>query len=234
MTVLALESSTALGSVALLRDGVVLGEESSLKQRSHSEFLNSALSRLAFSLNLHLSEVDIIAVSVGPGSFTGVRVAGGLAKSLAYSLKKEIWAVDSLSVLASMMGSNFVGQVFSGINAYKNMMYCSCFLQSGAVFGPTTVELNDIDQFINTHFPTGLINYVGDSMDLVFQNLSHGVKVRMTASMPQIEHPTAAAVGQLYFNNAFRGQTMDWKSFVPLYLRSSEAEENLRLKASES
>jgi tRNA threonylcarbamoyladenosine biosynthesis protein TsaB len=234
MTVLALESSTALGSVALLRDGRVLGEESSLKQRSHSEFLNSALSRLAFSLKMSLSEVDMIAVSVGPGSFTGVRVAGGLAKSLAYSLKKEIWAVDSLSVLASMLGPHFIGQVFSGINAYKNMMYCSCFLKSGTALGPTTVDLNDIDRFLTTHFPEGLIHYVGDATDLVFDHLSHGTKVRMTTASPRIEHPTAAAVGELYFSSVYKGQTLDWKSFTPLYLRGSEAEENLRLKASES
>lgn len=225
MLVLALESSTALGGVALIRDGHVLAQESSLRQRSHAEFMNPALAKVIQSQNLTLADVDLIAVSRGPGSFTGIRVAGNMAKALAYALGKKIWIVDSLSVLASQI--HWTEPTLVGLNAFKNMIYASLYQDRTRMVGPVALPLATLSESLKSQFASTDITYVGDAFSLVAD--TNGIRLSMASGAS--DYPTAALLGNLYFQNPNVGQTISWDQFLPLYLRESEAEENLRLKS---
>ncbi len=232
MITLAIESSTAMGSVALLDGDLLLGEEQSLIQRSHSEFLNSAISRILIQNNLSLSHVDWIACSPGPGSFTGVRVASSLAKTLAYSLDKKIWSVDSLEILAAFDPQIDQPQKLVAINAFKNMVYYSLYLGTKKILGPQVIELSLLEDSIGLIFPSGSIHFCGDTFDLLPSFLSEVMTSRLIPpSHSALIHPTASVLGSLSHQRPEVGQTLDWISFQPLYLRASEAEENLRLRA---
>lgn len=234
MITLAIESSTALGSVALLDGAEIIGEERSLIQRSHSEFLNSAIERIFKTNTLLLSTIDRIACSPGPGSFTGVRVATSLAKTLSYSLKKPIWSVDSLEVLAAFDTQLDSPQKIVLINAFKNMGYFSLYRGEQKILGPDVVEFSSLEGIITKNFPDGSIHFVGDCFELFLQYASKSLASRsISPSHASLVYPTAAVLGSLSHQRPEVGLTLDWISFKPLYLRASEAEENLRLRDAE-
>lgn len=234
MITLAIESSTAMGSVALLDGNVLLGEEQSLIQRSHSEFLNSAIARILEGTQLSLSSIDRIACSPGPGSFTGVRVASSLAKTLSYSLKKSIWSVNALEVLAAFDQQLESPQRLVMINAFKNMGYFSLYKGTKKLSGPAVVEFSSLEKVVNSIFPVGLVHFAGDCFDLFTQYASESLVSRVISpSHSALIYPTASVLGSLSHQRPEIGLTLDWISFQPLYLRASEAEENLRLRDAE-
>src|SRR5437868_12256809 len=105
MIVHAMETSTQLGGVAVIKDGQVLATESSLRQKSHSEVLNRFVQNCLTKANLKLTDIDAFAVGQGPGSFTGIRVAANAGKSFSYVYSKPLVTIDSLVLLAAAVKS---------------------------------------------------------------------------------------------------------------------------------
>ncbi len=105
MIVLGIETSGRSGSVAVVRDQVVLAEtELSATGRRHARTLVPEIGLLLKELNLKMSELDGVAVSIGPGSFTGLRVGIVCAKTLAYALQAPLIAVDTFLAVAANSG----------------------------------------------------------------------------------------------------------------------------------
>ena len=107
MQILALETSTELGSCALWRDGEVL-ERTCPTGRSHSETLLPLVRELLAEAGLKVSQLDAIAFGVGPGAFTGLRVACGGAQGLAVAAGLPLIPVTSLETIASLAGAERV------------------------------------------------------------------------------------------------------------------------------
>ncbi|WP_240421051.1 tRNA (adenosine(37)-N6)-threonylcarbamoyltransferase complex dimerization subunit type 1 TsaB [Paenibacillus periandrae] len=99
-TLLAIDTSTSSMSVALTRDGELLGELNSNAERNHSIHLLPHIQQVLASAGLHSRDVDAFAVGIGPGSYTGVRIGVTVAKTLAWTHKKVLLAVSSLEALA--------------------------------------------------------------------------------------------------------------------------------------
>lgn len=227
MIVLATESSTAQGSIAIIKDDKVLASESSMQQRAHSEYINPAIERCLKKANLSLAQIDLYAASTGPGSFTGIRVAGNVIKSLAYSFEKPMIAVDSLSLLAKPALSKSQN-ILCIINAYKNMVYYSVYSGQALKEGPAVVKVADLEtvlQGLNSD-----ILCLGDGYNAYEKVLSPNLKSRLMRDQKFSDYPSAETLGLEAVALAKLNKTIEWKSFVPLYLRASEAEENLRLK----
>jgi tRNA threonylcarbamoyladenosine biosynthesis protein TsaB len=100
MLCLALDTSSSITAVALLRDERVLAEDDSPAEQKHAETLLPRVQAVLKGGGCSLQQLDLIAVGVGPGSFTGLRVGLATAKGLALSLGTPIRGVSSLSVLA--------------------------------------------------------------------------------------------------------------------------------------
>ena len=84
MLILAIDSTAKIGSAALMRDGVVLGEITLNTGNTHSETLLPSVEFLLRAANLTVSEIDVFACASGPGSFTGVRIGAATVKGLAF------------------------------------------------------------------------------------------------------------------------------------------------------
>ncbi|MDE2440195.1 MAG: tRNA (adenosine(37)-N6)-threonylcarbamoyltransferase complex dimerization subunit type 1 TsaB [Betaproteobacteria bacterium] len=121
MLILALETSTELGSCALWRDGSVV-ERICPEKRPHSETLLPLLRELLSESGLRIGDLDAIAFGVGPGAFTGLRVACGAAQGLAVAGNVPLIPVTSLETMATQLGAERVlalldarmGEVYSG------------------------------------------------------------------------------------------------------------------------
>jgi len=227
--ILAIESSSRLASVALLEDDRVLGELSSDNPKTHSEFLNAAIEKLLQDAGRKIRELSLIAVGNGPGSFTGIRVAVNIARAFGCLLQIPVFAVDSLSILQFQSGPDCICMT----NAFKNNVYLAVFRGGHALLKPCAVPLSQLEA---TLLALGLSEptlCVGDAFDHYQSFLSPRLKSVLGRNTSHQDFPLATTLGKIackknHFSQQSQSPTLDWKSVIPLYLRGSEAEENLQ------
>lgn len=242
MKILAFESSTKLGSVALVENGVCTFSKRSTVQRSHSEVLHQFVYEILSAANIKLSDIDCFAAGCGPGSFTGIRVSLNTAKAFSYSFQKPMVVIDSLQNLAHLNWNHVLSdpqglraqtkgldvRILSLINAYKNMGYYAIHSfspegESQLLQGPGVIQMKDIENLLAEPILT-----VGDGF-LAYQGfLPDSIRTKMLRPNGVIDDPTAEGLGVLANRLISQGLTLDWKSVKPLYIRSSEAEETKR------
>ena len=99
--ILAINSSASSGSIALAKDGKIVQVSYLDIKRTHSERLMPMIDLALKQNNLHIADLDLICVAIGPGSFTGIRIAMATAKGISYSHKIPILPFDNLSLLAA-------------------------------------------------------------------------------------------------------------------------------------
>jgi tRNA threonylcarbamoyladenosine biosynthesis protein TsaB len=126
MLLLALDTSTFIGTVAVVRDGELLSEWSASVRATHGETLLPHVARAVELAGIELAAVDVFAVGLGPGSFTGVRIGVATAKGLALALKKPILGISSLRVLARgfAVGQGVLAPV---LDAHKGEVYAALY-----------------------------------------------------------------------------------------------------------
>lgn len=230
MLVLAIESSTKLGSVALFNKSILLASRKTLLQRSHSEFLNVAIQEILVETKRDLRNIELFATTLGPGSFTGLRVSGNITKTLSYVFKKKMWVVDSLSVLKYQ--SKRSENILACINAFKNMVYVSTWSKVGGRSPPAAVNINEINAYLTQFFAKEPFHIIGDGFLLIESQLKKS-ELQYSYDPIACNEPTAESLGEMAVQANPEGRSLDWNLYSPLYIRSSEAEENLRLTASE-
>lgn len=125
MLILAIDTATKIGSVALYEDKTgIIGEINLYVKVNHSNVIMKAVDSLFDLSGYTIKDVDKIAVTTGPGSFTGIRIGVAIAKGLAYSLKKPIIGINELDVLAET-GEEREGLIVPLIDVRKERVYYS-------------------------------------------------------------------------------------------------------------
>ena len=122
MVVLAVECSTPTGSICLCEDFKVLHSVRWKRKRSHGEVLSPHIDEALKSQGLVMGDINHFAVGIGPGSFTGIRVALASVKALAYATGKKVFVLDSLRILAEGIHTS-TSHLVCVQNAYSNLMY---------------------------------------------------------------------------------------------------------------
>ena len=122
---LGIETSNAPLSVAIVKDGKVLVEVVQNVKLTHSVGAMPAIEEVFTKASLQPADIDAIAVSEGPGSYTGVRIGVTMAKTLAWSLQKPLVGVSSLKALAAN-ARIFNGIICSLFDARRQKCICSC------------------------------------------------------------------------------------------------------------
>lgn len=227
MKVLALETSTAMGGAALVAEGQVIAQESSLRSKSHTENISVFAEECLKKANLTLQDIDVFAVGLGPGSFTGIRVAANAGKTYAYCYNKPMVAIDSLTLLAEQTRGSGHKTVLSIINAYKNMVYFGLFDMTGSepkyIKGPDAVPVRYLKQHIEQD-----VLVVGDGWEAYNEYFPEELRGLCKRDTTYPDLPSASTLAKMAEVKAERGETIQWKSFTPLYIRASEAEETKR------
>lgn len=231
MIILSCETSTLLGSVAVLEDGAVIGYEESMRQGSHSDMLNIFIEKALAQAQRKLSDVDVFVSGIGPGSFTGIRISLNTIKSFGYCYRKPVIGVNSLKTLAlenikTVSGTEYEKcPVISMINAYKNMAYVSTHqLKNGELIelkAPEVVRVQNLSGYITEESVI-----CGDAFKTYEAYLTSELKSKMIRPAQVVDEPTAAAAARWAHDHLETKQ--NWNELIPLYLRASEAEENLK------
>lgn len=131
MMILSIDTATPSASVAFVDDGRILAECLLTGQKNHSERLLQIIDTLFDWTGISRESIDCIAVSIGPGSFTGLRVGISTAQGLAFALDKPLTGVPSLEVVASQTTGD--GLVSPMIDARKQQVYASLYRRTGSV-----------------------------------------------------------------------------------------------------
>jgi tRNA threonylcarbamoyladenosine biosynthesis protein TsaB len=158
--ILNIETSTKNCSVALAKDGeAVVCKEIAEMGYSHAEKLHVFIEEILSEANLQFSDLNAIAVSQGPGSYTGLRIGVSAAKGLCYALDIPLIAVDTLEVLASQISIE-EGMIIPMIDARRMEVYSAIFDKNYQKIRDTKAEILTEESFSDFN---QMIYFVGDS-----------------------------------------------------------------------
>jgi tRNA threonylcarbamoyladenosine biosynthesis protein TsaB len=223
MLTLAVDTSTQSGSVALLNSDSVLAECLINVGINHSETLLPAIEKILSVAGTEIAEVDLFALTVGPGSFTGLRVGASTVKGLALVADKPVVGVSSLDALALNVANSTI-LICPMLDARKKEVYTALYrpdrrgipekIVGEMVVDPETF-LKDIDEEII---------FLGDGARNYCELIKEILTDRSNFALSHLQYIKASAVGLLGMNKFIEGDILDIMTFTPQYLRLSEAE----------
>jgi tRNA threonylcarbamoyladenosine biosynthesis protein TsaB len=149
--ILQIETATTVCSVALAKDGNIIGVKQLDERNIHAEIITLFIDELITGAGIQYADVDAIAVSCGPGSYTGLRIGVSTAKGLCFALDKPLIAIETLAAMAE--GIIEEGQTDTGlllcpmIDARRMEVYTALFDTAGNVVKPTAAEIIDDNSF---------------------------------------------------------------------------------------
>ena len=230
MKYLVLEGSAAAASCALLEDQKVLGEFFVNIPQTHSQTLLPMAEGLLKTCGTAPGELDFFAVTRGPGSFTGLRIAIAAAKGLAMAAGKPCVGVSTLEGLARNL-AGFEGTAAAVMDARCSQLYAGLFsLEGGEVIRAEedcAISIQELGEKLERIKKPVFL--VGDGAELCYNKLmetkSAGDRLRLAP--PHLRYQRAAAVGAAALAAWIRGEALDAGELVPAYLRLPQAEREL-------
>ena len=225
MKILALDSSGIVASVAIVEDDNLLAEYTVNYKKTHSQTLLPMLDEVAKMVELDLSTIDVIAVSAGPGSFTGLRIGSATAKGLALALNKEIVSVPTVDALAyNMWGCRDL--VCPLMDARRNQAYTGLYRFSDGkmdtLIKQCVVQIDEIIDKINKEGQK--VIFLGDGGPVFKEYIRENITVPYDFAPAMCNKQRASAVaclGQILFGE---GKAVPAYEHKPEYLRLSQAE----------
>jgi tRNA threonylcarbamoyladenosine biosynthesis protein TsaB len=153
--IIQIETATVACSVALAKDGEVLGVKLVNERNRHAEVVTLFAEELIKEAGLTYNDLDAIAISSGPGSYTGLRIGTSTAKGLCFALDKPLIAIETLQSMASGI-INREGYVYDEdmllcpmIDARRMEVYTAIFTTTGETIKSTAAEIIDENSFSN-------------------------------------------------------------------------------------
>lgn len=229
MKILGIDSSGNVASVSLLSDGVLMGEYSINNKLTHSQTLLPMVDAMLQTAGVEPEELDAIAISAGPGSFTGLRIGAATAKGLAQALEIPVVKVPTLAALAYNLAgvSGLVcpvmdarrGQVYAGVYRYEGEQLVSTVSEQAVDMGELLDMLNEKGE---------PVTFLGDGVPVQRELIAQKCRVpyRLAPSHLALQHAGSVAVlasrAEVYGDLGV--EQMAAAAFAPEYLRVSQAE----------
>ena len=225
MKLLAIESSGQVAGAAVLQDNQILAELTLNNKMTHSQTLLPMIAQLQELLDLDLDTLDAIAVSKGPGSFTGLRIGAATAKGLGLALEKPIIAVPTVDALAfNLAGTK--GLICPLMNARRNQTYTGIYRFSGTeteiLREQCCVSLAEILADLNLRGEE--VTFLGDGVSVFREQIEEVCTVPHMYAASHLSLQRAGALAVLAAQYFARGETVSADDFAPSYLRLPQAE----------
>jgi len=209
MTILAIDTCLDACSVAVASDGRTLARASETMARGHQERLAPMAQAMMTTAGLAFADLDRVAVTVGPGSFTGLRVGLAFAKGLALALDIPCVGIGTLEALAASAEAG-AGFVASCIDAHRGQVYLQAFIDGQAVMAPDVLPVAIAAARLAELWPGGPATLVGSGAPLLGRVIPGA---RLEPDRP----PDPVAVARLAAVVRSPGLP------IPLYLRAPDA-----------
>jgi len=220
MKILAFDSSSKALAIAVVEDDQLLGEIRLNLKKNHSTTLMTSIDFLLAQMDLEGSNIDRIAVAQGPGSYTGLRLAVTVAKTLAWSMHKELVGLSSLYALAGAVKTE--GLVVPVLDARRGNAYAAAYRGAEAVLPDQHCKFSDFLISVKEQFPDEAVTFTGELSNFKEDILAAGFEESQMILDNQAALPSAYALARL----AEKAEAVDnIHAFAPDYLKKVEAEE---------
>lgn len=215
--ILLIETGTAVCSVGIARNSEILSLRENADGRAHAQLTAPFIEEILAEQGLRLARIDAVAVSEGPGSYTGLRVGISTAKGICYATGKPLIAINSLRSLAQLAIDRRLLPtphclIAPMIDARRTEVYTALFNARGEAISETAAQIIDDTSFADL-LPKQPILFVGDGAEKCkpFLRHPHAVFADLTASAAGMAIPAAEAFA--------RQQFVDVAYFEPFYLK---------------
>ncbi len=226
MRILAVDTSAVCASVGVTEDGKILSESSINTGLTHSRTLMPMIDSTLKNGEIDLDSIDYFACSVGPGSFTGIRIGVAAIKGFADGLKKKCIPVSTLEALAYNLQGRCCTAV-SVMDARCNQVYCGIFLVDGEEITRLTEDMAlKIDELEKILPDYENVVFVGDGARLCHSKL--GYEIAPAGQLYQRGSSVAFAAEKSFSEE----KTVTAAELMPAYLRLPQAERELKAKLS--
>ena len=225
MKILGIESSGLVASVAIVEDDKLLAEYTINYKKTHSQTLLPMLDEIVNMTELDLMTIDAIAVSAGPGSFTGLRIGSATAKGLGMALKKPLISIPTLDGLAyNLYGTGDI--ICPLMDARRSQVYTGIYEFQGerlhAIEQRMAVSVQEITEKLNKLGRT--VIFLGDGEPVYRDMIEEMMKVPYSLAPAHINKQRAGAVAALGIQYMQQGRTEPAAEHRPDYIRLSQAE----------
>ncbi|MBR6253747.1 MAG: tRNA (adenosine(37)-N6)-threonylcarbamoyltransferase complex dimerization subunit type 1 TsaB [Clostridia bacterium] len=209
MKILAIGTSGKNCTVAISEDKILIKEINITDGLTHSETLMPAIDRILKETNIELQDIDAYAVSIGPGSFTGIRIGVATIKGLCLGVDKPVLAVPSLLGLAYNK-KEFDGYIVSCIDARNDNVYAGIYKNENGILK----QVGD---------------YISDNIEVLKERISSLDKAYIMINDTDT-YEYASKIAEAGYDLYSQGIITDGVHVSPLYLKKSQAERELEEK----
>lgn len=210
--ILSIETATKVCSVAVHFEGKLISIFQNFTEKSHAERLHALIEAVLIESKITLKDLKAIAISAGPGSYTGLRIASSLAKGLCFALEIPLIAIDTLQSMAlelSLPGF-FVCPM---LDARRMEVYCAIYDNNNELIYPTEAKVIDNQSFIDI-LEKNKILFFGDGSTKCKDLINHNNAFFMANI-----YPSAAQIGVLAYPKFQKNIFEDIAYFEPHYLK---------------
>lgn len=212
--ILSIESATKNCSVALAADGEVISlKELHEEKFSHAEKLHSFILEVMASSDRKLAELDAVAVSKGPGSYTGLRIGVSAAKGLCYALEKPLISVPTLESLAMQIEMTEKGLIVPLLDARRMEVYSAVYNDHFEEIRETRAEIIEAGSF-SDYLNDNKVFFLGDGASKTREVINHPNAVFVKGRFP-----SAREMARIAEKKAAAEQYEDLAYFEPFYLK---------------
>lgn len=225
--ILSLETSTSVCSVALHDGGRLLAATALHQDQSHASKLAGLIKHVIDATDKNLNMLSAVAVSSGPGSYTGLRIGTSTAKGLCYSLNIPLLACNTLEIMASEVNHMNLTKALCCpmIDARRMEVYCCVMDANNKVVQPLEAKVIDESSFRDL-LESGRVLFFGNGSGKCREMIQHEHAVFISGV-----YPSAAQLGILAHAKFQAGKYEDLVTFEPLYLKEFLIKQSLKVKS---
>lgn len=225
MKVLAIESSAVTASVAVMTQETLVAEYTINYKKTHSQTLLPMIDEICRMTETDISDIDIVAVSDGPGSFTGLRIGAATGKGIALAKDKPMVAVPTLEA----MSYNLIGDkrlICPIMDARRRHLYCGLYRFDKdkliRVHEQCLISYEELVDILNNMNEE--VVFVGDGIDVAGEYIKDNLNCSYSFSPAHIKTQRASSVALAAMQMAKEGKIINSDLMKPDYLRPSQAE----------
>lgn len=239
MKILSLDSTSVTASAAITENGKTLAENFINNGLTHSQTLMPLVEKTLVDSGVSIKDIDLFAVTNGPGSFTGVRIGIASVKGMADALNKPCFAVSTLEAIAEPLKNEDV-IACAVMDARCNQVYTAIFENGNRICEDKAVLIDELGEELKQY--NKKIVFIGDGAALCYEKLCRGGSLCPPASetailnnaelaSESIRYIHASSIGRLAEDKINQGESLtDSAKLVPFYLRLPQAERELNNK----
>ena len=231
MRILGIDSSCSVATVAILKDGMLEMEIYLNHKLQHSVVLFPMIEDMLSKLEITVDDIDAVAVSGGPGSFTGLRIGVASAKGIAQGGNKDFIGISSLDAMAFQQ-TGFDGIICPIMDALRDNVYTALYRRG-------EVEPQRLGEYMALHVDELLgqlscrnekVMFCGDALPIHKERIKECLGERAFFAPANASLPRASSIAELALCRLGTGEKDDIHTFSPIYLRKSQAEREYEKK----